>query len=98
MAQDKANKTFNLLSEMLIKDHWVFSPTAGSRIGHHQYDGRLPDLSPAQNARRVLELKSGQRELQRINSEDLSDAERMSSQMLGLSSSVNYLYLMTSNR
>ena len=84
MAQDKANKTFNLLSEKLIKEHWDFYPTAGSRIGHHQYDGRLPDLSPAQNARRVLELKSGQKELQRINSEDLSDAERMSSQMLDL--------------
>ena len=84
MAQDKANKAFNLLSEKLIKEHWDFYPTAGSRIGHHQYDGRLPDLSPAQNARRVLELKSGQKELQRINSEDLSDAEGMSSQMLDL--------------
>ena len=35
------------LSQRLIAEHWDFYPTAGSRIGRHEYDGRLPDLAPS---------------------------------------------------
>ena len=84
MAQNQDSEAFQKLSEKLIKEHWDFYPTSGSRIGQHQYDGRLPDLSPKQNTRRVSELQSGRRELSRIKSEHLSDAERMSSQILDL--------------
>ena len=52
MAQSETESAFLELSQRLIKDHWDFYPTAGSRIGQHEYDGRLPDLSPAQNTRR----------------------------------------------
>ena len=50
---------FESLAERLVKEHWDFSPTAGSRIGRHEYDGQLPDLSPHRITRRVEELRRG---------------------------------------
>lgn len=44
------------LAERAIREHWEFAPTAGSRIGRHEYDGRLPDFSSGRVARRVEEL------------------------------------------
>ena len=84
MVQHRISKAFHTLSEKLIKEHWDFYPTSGSRIGQHQYDGRLPDLSPAQTTRRISELQSGLNELPKVNTEALSDADRMSYGMLDL--------------
>ena len=53
------NAAFNNLAERLVKEHWDFYPTAGSRIGRHEYDGQLPDLSHHRIARRVEELRRG---------------------------------------
>ena len=53
------NAAFENLAERLVKEHWDFYPTAGSRIGRHEYDGRLPDLSPHRITRRVEELRRG---------------------------------------
>ena len=44
------------LAERAVSQHWDFMPTAGSRIGRHEYDGRLPDLSAGRVQRRVEEL------------------------------------------
>ena len=44
------------LAERAVNQHWDFMPTAGSRIGRHEYDGRLPDLSAGRVQRRVEEL------------------------------------------
>ena len=84
MVKNEASTVFHKLSEKLINEHWDFFPTSGSRIGQHKYDGRLPDLSATQTTRRVLELQSGLRQLRGINTEALSDSERMSHQMLDL--------------
>ena len=35
---------FDRLAKEQVRNHWEFYPTAGSRIGLHEYDGRLPDL------------------------------------------------------
>ena len=51
------------LSERLVKEHWDFYPTAGARIGRHEYDGRLPDLSPSKISQREGELRRGLDEL-----------------------------------
>ncbi len=48
-----ADRALSALSQRLILEYWGFYPTAGSRIGQHQYDGRLPDLSPGSLARRI---------------------------------------------
>ena len=43
-------------AERAIREHWEFAPTAGSGIGRHEYDGRLPDFSAGRVARRIEEL------------------------------------------
>ena len=53
------NAVFDNLAERLVKEHWDFYPTSGSRIGRHEYDGQLPDLSPHRITRRVEELRRG---------------------------------------
>ena len=53
------NAAFENLAERLIKEHWDFYPTAGARIGRHEYDGQLPDLSPGRLIRRGEELRRG---------------------------------------
>ena len=50
------NPAVQTLSERAIREHWDFLPTAGSRIGLHEYDGRLPDFSAGRIRRRVEEL------------------------------------------
>ncbi len=53
------NAAFDNLAQRLVKEHWDFYPTAGSRIGRHEYDGQLPDLSAHRITRRVEELRRG---------------------------------------
>ena len=84
MAQQGMDKKFQQLSQRLIKEHWDFYPTAGSRIGQHEYDGRLPDLSPSQNSRRIGELRRGLTELHALDTGGLDEAGRMSYRMMEL--------------
>lgn len=53
------NAAFDNLAQRLVREHWDFYPTAGSRMGRHEYDGQLPDLSPHRIARRMEELRRG---------------------------------------
>ena len=84
MARKEVDLAFEQLSQRLIKDHWDFYPTAGSRIGRHEYDGRLPDLSPAQNARREGELRRSLRELQALDADGLDESGQMSYRIMEL--------------
>ena len=84
MAQNQMNSAFEHLSQRLIKEHWDFYPTAGSRIGRHEYDGRLPDLSPSQNARRERELRAGLTELRALDASGLDEPGQMSYRMMEL--------------
>ncbi len=84
MAQNEIDAAFQQLSQRLIKEHWDFYPTAGSRIGRHEYDGRLPDLSPSQNARREGELRRGLAELRELDANALDESGRMSYRMMEL--------------
>ena len=74
----------NALAHRLIEEHWNFYPTAGSRIGRHEYDGRLPDLSPAQISRRAQEIRRGMAELKALDTSLLEPDELLSCRMLGL--------------
>ena len=84
MARNETEVAFQQLSQRLIEQHWDFYPTAGSRIGRHEYDGRLPDLSPSQNARREGELRCGLGELHTLDADALDEAGRMSYRMMEL--------------
>ena len=72
------------LSERLIAGHWDFYPTTGSRIGRHEYDGRLPDLSPSSVSRREQELRRGQTELRALDTSTLTTDQILSWKMLDL--------------
>ena len=50
------SQAVDALVERAIREHWDFLPTAGSRIGKHEYDGRLPDFSKGRIARRTEQL------------------------------------------
>ena len=50
------NQAVDALTERAIREHWEFVPTAGSRIGRHDYDGRLPDFSSGRVTRRIEEV------------------------------------------
>ena len=50
------DQAVDALAERAIREHWEFVPTSGSRIGRHDYDGRLPDFSGGRIGRRVEEL------------------------------------------
>ena len=84
MAQQKMDTAFQELSQRLIKEHWDFYPTAGSRIGRHEYDGRLPDLSPSQNKRREEELRRGLSELHALGINGLNETGRLSYRIMEL--------------
>ena len=84
MAQQEMDTAFQELSQRLIKEHWDFYPTAGSRIGRHEYDGRLPDLSPSQNKRREEELRRGLSELRALGAIGLDETGRLSYRIMEL--------------
>ena len=84
MAHNEMDAAFQQLSQRLIKEHWDFYPTAGSRIGRHEYDGRLPDLSPSQNTRRVAELRRGLAELGALDANSLDEPGRLGYRMMEL--------------
>ncbi len=75
MSQPAAAQTLDNLSQRLIEENWDFYPTAGSRLGRHEYDGRLPDLSPARVRRRLEELRRGLGQLSML----ISSTERPTS-------------------
>ena len=72
------------LTQKLIREHWDFYPTAGSRIGLHEYDGRLPDLSPGSLRRRVATLRDGLEQLRAIDLGSIGKEEKLGYQMLEL--------------
>ena len=72
------------LSERLISEHWNFYPTAGSRIGRHEFDGKLPDLTPGSIGRRKQEIQRGLSDVQSLEGTPLSEEEHLSRRMLEL--------------
>ena len=72
------------LSERLIGEHWDFYPTAGSRIGKHEFDGRLPDLTPASINRRKSEIRRGLSALQALPTDSLDGENLLSLRLLEL--------------
>ena len=86
MTAANGNDQFEKLADRLIGEHWDFYPTAGARIGRHEYDGRLPDLSPGRTSRRALELRDGLAALSSLDSDGSGPGpdERLSYRMMEL--------------
>ncbi len=81
-ASGEQQQLLNRLSRQLIEDYWDFYPTAGSRIGRHEYDGRLPDLSPGKLAGRVRALNDGLDRLESIDRNTLDKEAGLSHRLL----------------
>ena len=69
------NQAVDALAERAIREHWEFVPTSGSRIGRHEYDGRLPDFSSGRLARRIEELHRSLGQLSALPESDGSTAD-----------------------
>ena len=68
------NPALDPLAQRAIREHWEFLPTAGSRIGVHEYDGRLPDFSASRIRRRVEELHQTLAQLSAVPGDDEVEA------------------------
>ena len=84
MTQLGTSAAFEDLAQRLVQEYWSFYPTAGSRIGLHGYDGKLPDLSPGSLRRRVEQLQRGLAQLSAINLETMDQEGRLSHRLLEL--------------
>ena len=86
------NQPIDTLAERAIREHWEFVPTAGSRIGRHEYDGRLPDFSGGRVARRIEKLHRTLAQFSSLPNEDV-DAGDQQSRMDRLSRSLLDMFL-----
>ena len=84
MSQTGAGSAFQELSQRLVQEFWNFYPSSGSRIGRHEYDGRLPDLSPVSLRRRVDQLAQGMAFLDAAGSGSGNSEDWLSLQLLKL--------------
>lgn len=84
MPANRAFQAFADLAQHQIREYWDFYPTAGSRIGQHEYDGRLPDLSPGKVRRRIEGLRHGMAQLSGIPHDTLESPQRLSRHLLEL--------------
>ena len=84
MAELNAGSDFEGLAQRLVEEYWSFYPTAGSHMGRHEYDGRLPDLSPGSLLRRVQQVEKGLDQVSAIDSQAMDADESLSRRLLEL--------------
>ena len=87
------SQAVDALAERAIREHWEFMPTSGSRIGRHEYDGRLPDFSAGRVRRRVEELHQSLAQLSALPADDAGDAGNGDALMDRLSRSLLEMFL-----
>ncbi len=80
-----AKQQLESLSERVVKELWDFYPTSGSRMGRHEYDGRLPDLSPTAMRKRTTELERSLAQLSSIDLQQLDGESLLTHRLLDLS-------------
>ena len=82
MSEIRKDEGLERLTQGLIQGYWDFYPTAGSRIGLHEYDGRLPDLTPASLSRRAGAVRGGLSRLSTIDPAGLPSEDRLGHRLL----------------
>ena len=66
MTTRQTDRQFESTLEEILRTTWEFYPNQASRLGLHEYDGRLPDLSKSALDRRSQDLRTGLKELSKI--------------------------------
>ena len=69
---NSANRLFDAATERILAEMWEHYPSIASRLGLHQYDGRLPSISMPAMAKRASELRQGLDSLESIDTTALS--------------------------
>ena len=69
---NSANRLFNAATERILSQIWEHYPSMASRMGLHEYDGRLPSISQQAMARRISQLRQGLDSLESIDTTALS--------------------------
>ena len=69
---NSANRLFNAATERILSQTWEHYPSMASRLGLHEYDGRLPSISQQAMARRISQLRQGLDSLESIDTTALS--------------------------
>ncbi|MCH7977510.1 MAG: DUF885 domain-containing protein [Acidobacteria bacterium] len=71
MAATDANAQFQSTVEDILRETWDFYPDLAAGLGLHDYDGRLPDISPMALARRAREVEDAVASLRRMDAGSL---------------------------
>ena len=69
---NSANRLFDAASERILAETWEHYPSMASRLGLHEYDGRLPSISMTAMAKRASQLRQGLELLENIDTAALS--------------------------
>jgi len=69
---NSANRLFDAASERILNQTWEHYPSMASRLGLHEYDGRLPSISMKAVAQRTGHLRQGLESLENIDTAALS--------------------------
>ena len=69
---NSANRLFDAASERILAETWEHYPSMASRLGLHEYDGRLPSVSMRAMAKRASQLRQGLELLENIDTAALS--------------------------
>ena len=69
---NSANRLFDAASERILAETWEHYPSMASRLGLHEYDGRLPSVSMTAMAKRASQLRQGLELLENIDTAALS--------------------------
>ena len=69
---NSANRLFDAARERILAETWEHYPSMASRLGLHEYDGRLPSVSMTAMAKRASQLRQGLELLENIDTAALS--------------------------
>ncbi len=69
---NSANRLFDATSDRILSETWEHYPSMASRLGLHEYDGRLPSVSARAIAARTGQVRNGLAALESIDTTALS--------------------------
>jgi uncharacterized protein (DUF885 family) len=69
---NSANRLFDAASERILNETWEHYPSLASRLGLHEYDGRLPSISMRAMSKRARQIRQGLDSLENIDTAALS--------------------------
>ena len=82
MTNSTSDAAFDALAQRILDERWQAYPNAASGSGLHEYDGRLPALSPSVIEARVAQLRSASDDLRALDGALLSEQRRLDRELL----------------